>query len=243
MIYGEDYTVRWHDTDAAGEARPSKVLEYMQETANRQFYANGTPLDDLFRNHHLGFLLSRIAVSFDAPLRAYEQIHAETFTVNSHGISYGRGYRILRGEETVARGMSAWALIRTDTHEMVRVCDCPVCFGDEPAIEIPVPLRFRIPADAELVEVGTRTVRCSDLDFNFHMNNTRYPDMLCDFLPDAPGRRIRGMSVSFLREAAFGETLTVLCAKSATNPDQFFLRTVRQDGQVNVEAMILTEKR
>ena len=243
MIYGENYTVKWHDTDACGEVRPARILEYMQETSNLQFRAIGHPLNRMHDEQHMGFILSRIAICFDRPIHAYEQIRTETFATNGHGISFGRCFRILAGGETAARAYSVWALVRTDTHEMVKVSDCPVTLEEEPADEQPFPLRFRIPSDLALEEVGIRTVRYSDLDFNSHMNNTRYPDVLCDFLPDLTAYRVRGMSLSFLHEAAAGETLRVLRAADPTDESKFWFRTVREDGQVNIEAMVLVAPR
>ena len=244
MIYGEEYTVRWHDTDTGNEIRPARMLEYMQETCNRQFLAAGHPLNEMHRDDHMGFLLSRLALSFDRPVRAYEKIRVETCaTSDSRGVSFGRYFRVTRGGETVARATSTWALARTDTHEMIRVSDCPVDLGAEPSGDCPVALRFRIPGDITLDEVGTRTVRYSDLDFNGHMNNTRYPDLLCDFLPDLSEFRVGGMSLSFLHEAAAGETLRVFVGVDREDPFRYWVRTLRTDGQTNIEALVILEGR
>lgn len=43
MIYGETYTVRWHDTDDENEVRPARMLEYMQETCNPAVPRRGAP--------------------------------------------------------------------------------------------------------------------------------------------------------------------------------------------------------
>ena len=69
-----------------------------------------------------------------------------------------------------------WALLDLNTLELCRVGAVELHYGsDEP---LAISTRFRLPA-VPLEEVGTRTVRYSDVDVNNHMNNTRYPDMLC----------------------------------------------------------------
>ena len=86
--------------------------------------------------------------------------------------------------------------------------------------------------------VGTRSIVYSDLDFNRHMNNTRYPDMICDFLPSMDGRWVTALSLSYLREAAFGDTLTVSRATAEGGGERYLIRTTRPDGAVCLEALV-----
>jgi acyl-ACP thioesterase len=86
--------------------------------------------------------------------------------------------------------------------------------------------------------VGERTIVYSDLDFNRHMNNTKYPDMICDYLPDMDGKWVTSLSLSYLREAAFGDTLTVYRAPVEGDGEGYLIRTKRPDGVVCLEAEI-----
>ena len=81
---------------------------------------------------------------------------------------------------------------------------------------------------------------CSSDLYNGHMNNTRYPNMLCDFTPDIRDRRVTRMSLSFLHEAAFDRTLTVYRAQADENGGYFF-RTLSEEGDVCLEARVTTE--
>ena len=110
---------------------------------------------------------------------------------------------------------------------------------DEP-IMLDVPTRIHMPDADALAIVGEHTVALSECDENGHMNNTRYADMLCDFIPDMNSRRVLTFSISYLAEAKHGEELTVYRAE--TEDGVFCLRTVRADGRTNVEAEIVTEE-
>ena len=59
MSFSHTYTTRWHDTDANRCVRPSKIVEYMQETANRQCECSGLPLEWLRDEKGLAFIFSR----------------------------------------------------------------------------------------------------------------------------------------------------------------------------------------
>ena len=68
------------------------------------------------------------------------------------------------------------------------------------------------------------------------MNNTRYADMLCDFMPYDKISQIKGISLSYLHEAAFGNTVKVY---RTDDGQKFDFRTVNEDGNVCLEAEII----
>jgi medium-chain acyl-[acyl-carrier-protein] hydrolase len=235
MKYTERYKAKWHDTDACGRVRPSELLTYMQETANRQFVSAGRDLDGERDSAGVGFILSKIALDFNKPLFAYDDIEVETFTCDSRGFSFNRGFRILKNGEEVARAASVWALVDVKEGKLIKVNDYSVGFENEPMPETVSPMRIKMPPAESFVSVGKRTIVYSDIDYNMHMNNTRYPNMLCDFMELSDTDRIAGMSLSYLHEAALGDTLEVLCAKTEEN---YFFKTLGEDGKVCLEAMV-----
>ncbi len=240
MLYTEKYQVRWHDTDAQRQMRPSEVLAYMQECANHQFRTHAKTLDAMRDEDGVGFILSRIAIDFLAPIHAYEQIEVRTATCAGHGLCFPRRFEILRDGELVARAMSQWAMVSVKDRTLLRVADAPLSFGDEPEIETSAPLRHRAPCGLAFEKVGERRIGYADLDYNMHMNNTKYPDTVCDFLPDPLGVRVTGMSLSYHREAAFGDLLTV--ERATDGKGNYYIRT-KKDGAVCLEAFVSTEPR
>ncbi len=238
MYYSQTYKTKWHDCDGCGFMRPSALLVYMQETANLQCRDWDCDLDRLHSKDGLGFLLSRVMLSVHKPLRAYEDIEVRTWCPPSKGLTFLRCFAILRNGETVAEAVSHWALMDINARKLLRVGDFPHAFPEgEMLDESHIPHRVHIPAATPMETVGERHIVYSDTDFNRHMNNTRYPDMVCDFLPDMQGRWVSSLSLSYLREAAYGDTLTVSRAAAET-PDTYLVRATRTDGQVCCEAEI-----
>lgn len=236
MKYTERYTVKWHDTDACGRVKPSELLVYMQETANRQFKKVGRDLDNERDTQGIAFILSKISLDFCLPVYAYEQIEVETFTCESRGFSFNRGFRILRDGEEVARGASVWALVNIRDGKLLRADSYNVGFENEPLVVTSAPTRIKMPRPDEFVFVGKRKIVYSDIDYNMHMNNTRYPNMLCDFMELCDTERISGMSLSYLNEAALGDDIDVLRVKTE---DSYFFKTVNKEGKTLLEAEVL----
>ncbi|MBE6533370.1 MAG: hypothetical protein E7678_00140 [Ruminococcaceae bacterium] len=236
MIFSLNYTTRWHDTDANRTVRPTQILVFMQEASNHHIKALGTDLDTLRDEHGLAFLLSKIRLALYKPLYAFENITVETWTVESRGFSFNRFFRIKRGEEIIAAADTTWALISLKTGELCK-SDCfDFKFEHESPIDIGIPARFRVPKTELLNFIGERPIVYSDLDYNMHMNNTRYADMLCDFMPYDKIPQIKGISLSYLHEAAFGNTVKVY---RTDDGQKFDFRTVNENGKVCLEAEII----
>ena len=234
MIYTESYQVRWHDTDFNLTATPSALLTFMQETANHHLDAMGMPLDEIRDTRGVGFILSKLAMQVYAPLHAYDKIDVETWVGDDRGFRFHRAFRILRDNETIAEALTVWGLIRLSDHSLVRVEDFDAPFQPEALPEMKIPARIRFPLDP-LLDRGVRTVRYSDADYNEHMNNTRYPNMLCDFLPDMHGKFLTSINLSYVNEAQLGETLHGYARQDG---DVWYVRTVRENGDTNAEARI-----
>lgn len=232
--YRTNIKVDIHDVDFNGVARASSLMRYIQAAAQSQLTENGMSYDNL-KERHRAFILSKIKIEFSDTVRAYEPLTAITFPCESRGYSFLRCYKLKRDGLTVARAVSVWALIDTETRSLVKVNDFDLGLVTYDALDIPLS-RIVIPKSIETV--GTYKVNYDDTDQNRHMNNTKYPDLYSDFLP-LENKRIASMTISYFDEAPIGELLTV---QKCEYDGAYYFRTVRSDGKINSEAEIrLTE--
>ncbi len=239
MKYTKHYTVKWHDTDANRQITPSHLLMYMEETSNHHLIDSGMSLDELRDSHQLAFLLSRIAIRIYQPLYANDEIDVETWICASRGLAFVRCFRVLRNEETVAEAYSVWALMDIAQKKLLPVSAFPYQIEPELPLGAQLSARVRFPSLDTMMYVGDRRIVYSDIDYNGHMNNTHYPNMLCDFTPDICDKQVVGITLSFLHEAAFDHTLRVFrCEREGGG---YYFRTVDESGTTCLEAMLLTE--
>ncbi len=240
MIYQQSLVTRWHDTDATLSVRPSQLLVYMQEMAFCHLDAAGKNLDVLRENEGLAFILTRLTLKFYRPIRPMEPITAATWIGEGKGVNFPRYFRLTGEDGTVAaEGASSWVLLNLKTHLPVRAADFSYGFAPEEPLPFATPRRLALPD--EMVEVGQRKIVYSDIDYNGHMNNTRYPDMICDYLPEGVVPRIHTMHLEFVREAKFGATLRVMRGVRAGNaPDEqiYLVQTLDEDGQLCLAAEV-----
>ena len=231
MIFRETFKVNSHSCDYNGIVRPGAVITYLQEAANLQLETCG-PSDAEMRAEGQFFVLSRLGMALSSPIRAYETLTAETWAAPSRGFSFLRCHRLLRGDEVICEACSVWALLSMKDRRPLRVDAYHPNYDEEPLSAFGMPDRVRVDAEG-LCEVGRHTVRYADTDRNEHMNNTVYADMLAGFL-DLHGKYVSRLSINYFHEAPIGMELSVL--HEQTNEGLHLFRTLREDGETNVEA-------
>ena len=204
MDYRIKCEVNVHDVDYNGVAKTSSILRYIQTAAQSQLTEGGMSYDNL-KKMNRAFILSRLKLEILRPLRAYTPLTAITYPCESRGYSFLRCYALESDGEIVARAISVWALIDTETRGLVRVNDFDLNLPLLPPNEL-VLGAMKLPSS--LTDIGGYGVHYGDVDQNRHMNNTKYPDMYSNFLP-LEGKWISSITISYLNEAVIGDKLRV----------------------------------
>lgn len=245
MKFTAKYTSNWHDTDAHRIVRTGALVRYMQETANRQCEESGLPLDKLRDEKGLGFILGTISLRIFKPLYAYEDFEVRTWCKPARGYTFNRYFEILRDGEIIASAATVWVLIDINEKKMVRAENYEWMhehfYYDEPVDSEILPKKARILQNVELFSVGTRKIVYSDIDYNMHMNNTHYPDMLCDYLEEmtseAPAYRVSAMSITYVKESRLGTTLSISRSEK-DSLGNILVRTQNNQGEVCLDALV-----
>jgi len=233
------YKVNAHDTDINNIASLTGLMRYIQDGANCQMEEQGPSYDEL-QKKGLAFVISRLKMSIYHPIYSHDMIEVESWACESKGVSFNRCYRIRKNGEITAEASSVWALLDTNAHKLVRVSDFENFYGTDEPVELDMHGRFRLPADVPFTLVGERCVEYQDVDINRHINNTRYGDILCGYIPEIEGHRVINFEINYVSEAPLGENIKVYMGDDGDGT--YYFRTVRDGGKTNVEAEIMIEK-
>lgn len=196
--------------DCTRRASVATLIGYMLDVAGEDADRKGFGISAL-DNESTTWVLSRLAVDIEAQPKQYEEIAIDTWVNEFTRLSSTRNFRIHRGEECVAKGVSQWCMLNMESRQVVDMSLMKEAYQlamvDEPA-PIPAPLRLR-----PITPVGSasRPVVYSDIDFNRHVNTLRYVDLIFDNVPLELIEQNRGLRVdlNFIAEALYGETLTI----------------------------------
>lgn len=236
MKYEKEF--EFYSTDAGynGQVRPAVILRYLQEAAVNQMKDEGPSYRDLWEQGK-AFILSRINLQIYAPLYEYERVTVQTWACNERGVSFGRSYRLLRDGAVVAEAIAVWALVDVKNGTLLRVEDLTHRYGADEALSLSP--RFVLPKVA-MQPIGTRQVQYEDVDCNGHLNNARYPDWLCNLVPDMEHKQVTGVQIHYVSEAPLFETLT-LYRGEADDGHTYVFEFLRADGSVNCRALVTVE--
>ncbi len=240
MKWTGSYKVNAHDTDLNNIVSLTGLMRYMQDAANCQMECEGPSYNELFEQG-LAFVLSRFRLSVYHPICAHDNIEVQSWACESTGVSFNRCYCIKKDGEVIAEASSVWALFDTANHKLVRVSEFNSNYSEDLPVELDMQKRFRLPASVPLTLVGERSVEYQDVDMNRHINNTRYGDILCGYLPDMKGQRVIQFEINYVSEAPLGETLKVYMGRG-DDESTYYFRTVRDGGKTNIEAEIMVEE-
>ena len=237
MRYERQFEVFSVDAGHNSYVRPAVILRYLQEAAVHQMLDEGPSYRQLFEKGY-AFVVSRINLQMYRPLYEYEHVTAQTWACAEKGVTFGRSYRLLRGDEVIAEAFATWALLDMKSGTLVRTDEVDFHYGsDEP---LPLPARFVFPR-VPLIAVAQRQVQYEDVDCNWHLNNARYPDWLCNCIPDIDEVRVTGLQIHFAAEARLGEPLTILRGE-ADDGQTYVFETRRADGTCNIRALISVDR-
>lgn len=208
-VYVWQTTVATYDVGPDRLLTPSAQLRLQQEAGERHFREGGLDFEGIAALGMAFVVLQNNAQVYRRPLMG-EDITIKTWSRQIKGARFFRCYRFEDAKGAVLiDSMASFALVDLNTHAMLRPSQFPFTIAEYMNFEHTCTEAPRLKMFGNGESVGTHTVTLSQLDFNGHLNNTRYADIAFDHLPADTVGRMTGFSIAFQHEAKCGDTLTL----------------------------------
>lgn len=239
--YKESNKIGTYSCDSNKIAKLSGLLQITQDAGSRQMATQKPSYDDLLADGK-AMMLSRLDMKIYDTIRFEEPLTVYSWPCESSKATFLRRYVIERNGEMVVDVASQWAYVELESRKILRVDELDQSnyfIGEYNEL---YPDKLKLPRDIQLEEVGSYKVGYTDLDYNGHMNNTYYADMLSNHIPElADGtHRIASFRVHYNKEAPLGDVITVMRYKK--DDGDYLFKTVKASGEVNIVAQIGLEK-
>ena len=203
-----EFTLEIGAIDGRGLARPSAIVDFMQECATH--HADELGLSGIEINgEKVIWVLSRLKYYLNRPLRQYETVRVRTWPRLIRGALWYRDFRFFVEEQEVGHAITGWSVLSAGQHKLIRPKSLPVdlpqqvCGIDELLTQVPC---------ENMQPVFDRTVHYSDIDVNRHLNNVKAVDILSDAigLEHHEDWFVSALQVNYKAETSCGTTLTLL---------------------------------
>ncbi|MBQ8162320.1 MAG: hypothetical protein IJ083_16455 [Clostridia bacterium] len=171
------------DTDLMGTWKCSSILGAMQDVAVEHCNQLGLGRDDILKDR-LAWVVVRMQLEMERFPVLGDNVRLETFHNPVRHTFFPRYFLIrdAKSEEIIGRASSLWMLLDLDSRKSVRA---PQVLSKMPINRDMAPT-LPLPGNAEKLNtpplVFSLTPSFTDLDFNRHVNNTRYLDWCCNAL-------------------------------------------------------------
>lgn len=218
---------------------PSALLVLVQDVSVGHLEALGYDYLRLL-DEGIVFMLSSVAVKFFKVPVLGDEITAATCPAKAVGAHMVRETVILDEEENIlAEIQASWIMIAAESGRILRPKEFPV---ELPKLEQYDPFmevwKLKIPEDGELRE--KRKIVLSDLDRNFHMNNTVYASVITDLFPDEIMENgINEIFIKYKKQAKLGNTLSLYTYKQE---DTLYINA-REDNDLYFQGSITLDKK
>lgn len=198
-----------YEVDAKSNLKLSVLLRMCQETSEQHLEAMGVGYETL-RQKNIVFLITTNDVSISRLPRHKETVTIKTHPLGSAGAQFYRDFVIYSGEERLGRVLQLSVAADPSTHRILR----PKSFIDLnifPDAAVPREQQLGRPQlPPELALAGERPIYYSNLDFNEHLNNAIYGDIVLDFMCSGIEPRLYAHArIDYAKECRLGDTLRI----------------------------------
>ena len=240
-ILEQDFTIASTDVDAYGNCRPAALLRFFQDLATEHADRLGMGRGYLTQEYHAVWMLARVWYRLDRPLHMGETVTVRTWHRGAGGLIVYRDFDLMVDGAPVGEAVSAWIVADIESRKMLR----PTGVENIAASPVPETVKekqlklIRTPKEREYVY--TKTIRYSDLDLNFHMNNTKYADVLLDAMApeELQGKFLSEMQLNYSQECLAGEAVDI-CRH--VEDDRCYIDGCGGDGARRFEAILQFQK-
>lgn len=206
-----EFTVDTRMMDLNRNLRADWLLGINQQAGEYLFKCAGLD-NEYLESLGISVVYTRISVRFERPIQLGEALTVKTALTCIRGALMKRDLNVYSADGERAAGVFTEAIaMDIESRSMLKNDKCKVFEGVEaPACEVAKRVsHVRLPEN--MTEIGTHTIMYGDIDFNGHMNNTRYITVLLGFIEGGmKGKWLRCADMEYRCECRANETLTVL---------------------------------
>lgn len=209
-VFEEEYFLTPAECNPQGRMPITLLINRLIEVATLHANQLGIGFASLVGRHET-WVLSRVAVEMGRYPRWNERYRIATWVSSINRLFSERDFEILDGEgRVIGHARTVWAVMNTDTRQVADISQMEWVREFIPGRECPVAKPGRLRPLTAFESHPYRFTYC-DMDFNRHVNSSRYIELLLNQwdLAFHDCHRLTRFEIAYVREAVYGEEVEV----------------------------------
>ena len=231
------YELRYTDLDAYDNLKLSSLLSFLEESACLSADELGFGYDDI-APRNMGFIVVNWYIELFRPVKFGDNLEVHTWPIRPKHLIFLRDYELFCGGEKVGVCTARWCMIDTQNFTMLPA-NAYFKEGDfdnyntERSIDFKA---WKIPQIENAETSYSKTVKYSDYDHYFHVNNTKYADFMTDVfsVEELKGKYLKKIQITYVKQCKYGEKLDFV----RKDVDDYTLVEGRVDGELRVQLKV-----
>ncbi|RLL47128.1 acyl-ACP thioesterase [Oceanobacillus piezotolerans] len=230
-LFAKKYHVDLSDVDFKKKLKLSTLFSYFQDAASDAASNLGAGIDVL-EDSGIAWILMRIRVDILRLPKWDEEIVIETWPLEPKRLEFERDYLVKDNDgNTIIRAVSAWVIMDRVERKLMR--------SDSIALKYPTIIEERaihcklgkLKKNGQLEKSYERVIGYSDVDFNGHLNNSKYIDFMMDCFPieDHMKSSPKRLEVNFVNEVLPGETIILHKDTSMIEEKRLYIEGINEN--------------
>jgi medium-chain acyl-[acyl-carrier-protein] hydrolase len=228
-VYKGKYHIDLRDVDFTKKLKLSTLFSYFQDTASLASVDLGFGIETLEKKHGVAWILTRICVEIERYPMWDEVITIETWPLEPGKVEFDRDFFVKDSSgEIIIRAVSKWVIMDI-TERKIKRSEVIGIHYPEKRTERAIEGKLGKLKDFGQLEVAyNKVIGYSDIDFNGHLNNSKYVDYIMDFfqVEDHKNHTIRTIDLNFIQEALPGDSITLYRDTSRLNENLIYIEGV-----------------
>ena len=211
--YEWDTVVTSFEVDMFRRLKLSALMKLHQEIGEMHLKEFGTDSNYLRDRRNVAFIFTKVAIKVHRQPLMEEKIRVRTWCSSLKGVRFTRNYVVFsENGELLTEAKGEVTTLNLQSRKIVRPRDveefADFLYNDQLDNSCEYPQKIEPLKACDRKQL--RPISFSDIDYNGHVNNTVYADMVLDCLPaDVLSRPIKGFEINYVNEVKPDETLEI----------------------------------
>lgn len=236
-VYRMKYHVDLRDVDFTKKLKLSTLFSYFQDIASLAAENLGFGIEKLEMKFGVAWILTRIRVEIMRIPEWDEDLIIETWPLEPGKVEFDRDYLVKdKNGNIIIRAISKWVIMDITERKLKRSDLLGLRYPEkikERAIDCKV---SKLKDFGSLKLAYNKVIGYSDIDFNSHLNNSKYVDYIMDcFLLEEHNKFvIKAIDLHFQHEALPGDTITLCKDLSKKDENVIYIEGMNKEKNIVV---------